>query len=159
MTCATTCSEANQFLFEGQEITLYANAPGKNYFAEFTGGTGPAAACDGQTECTYTVEADASTEAVINQYAKATLSLEKAGGGEAKITGGLYCNNSCTSISGDFFTGPSPEEVTLSWDLKNGTNSINSDAGAGTCTGDHSEDKGSCSVTMSEAHELVATLE
>jgi hypothetical protein len=159
LTCATTCSEANQFLFEGQEITVYANAPGKNQFVEFTGGTGPAAACDGELECTYTVEADASTEAVINKYAQATLSLEKAGGGEAKITGGLFCNNSCTSISGDFYTGPTPEEVTLNWDLKNGTSSIDFGSGAGSCSGEFAEDTGSCTVTMDEAHELVATLE
>jgi hypothetical protein len=29
----------------------------------------------------------------------------------------------------------------------------------GTCTGSSSEDTGSCTVTMDEAHELVATLE
>ena len=39
-----------------------------------------------------------------------------------------------------------------------GTSSIDFGAGAGTCTGEHTGN-GSCSVTMSEAHELTATLE
>jgi hypothetical protein len=159
LTCPTSCTETNLFLFEGQEITVFANAPGKNQFVEFSGGTGPAAACDGQVECTYTVEADASTEAVINKYAKATLSLSKEGGGETRITGAMFCNNSCTAISGEFYTGPTPEEVTIGWDLKNGTNSIEWTSGAGTCTGSSSEDTGSCTVTMDEAHALVAKLE
>ena len=51
--------------------------------------------------------------------------------------------------------GGAPERTSA---VADGTSSIDFGAGAGTCTGEHTGN-GSCSVTMSEAHALTATLE
>ena len=99
-------------------------------------------------------------EAVFDRRPEATLTVEKEGGGQATINGPLYCQASCGSVSGDFFSGqPSAKEVVLSWELSEGTSSLEWTSGAGTCTGLHEAPTGSCKVTMSEAHTLVAKLE
>ena len=163
VTCPYKCQSSSYEFLDGQEVTVDRYEPnGQLHFTEFTGGTGSAAACNGATTpCSFTLEADSSIEALFEANAQATLSLQKEGGGQAKITSspaGIYCFNTCSQASSEFYSEPSAEEVTLSWTLGNGTSSLEWSTGAGTCTGSSSSN-GSCKVTMSEAHELVATLE
>jgi hypothetical protein len=145
---------------EGVSFTLSTEVPNKEfYFKEFTGGTGSASACSG-TECTMTLSEASTVEAVFEDRPTETLSIDKEGGGTAKIWGLLWCSENCTSTSGDFFSGePSPKEVVVNWELAPGTSSIEWTSGAGTCTGTKTAVSGSCKVTMDEAHELVAKLE
>ena len=161
LTCNLRCTSTTIPFPEGATITLYTVIPNKEfYFKEFSGGTGSAAACDGETECTLTVGEDSSVEAIFDRRPEATLTITKVGGGTAKIYGPLFCNESCSSVSGDFFSGEqSTKEVSVGWDLYDGTRSIEWTTGAGTCTGFHESDRGLCKVTMSEAHSLVAKLE
>jgi len=160
LTCTLRCGTVS-IPFPNVSVTLTGEAPNKEfYFKEFTGGTGSAAACDGETECTLTPEEDSTVEAVFEDRPTATLSIDKAGGGTAKIWGLLWCSENCTSTSGEFFSGePTPKEVVVNWDLAPGTSSIEWTTGAGTCTGKSEADTGNCTVTMSAAKELVATLE
>ena len=161
VTCPVRCATATIALFEGAEVTIDTAEPfGNAYFKEFTGGTGSTASCDGETSCTFTLEEDSSAEALFEERPKATLSLSKEGGGEAKISGnGTYCNNTCSTQSIEFFSAPSAQEAILSWELGEGTHSIEWTTGAGTCTGKSEAAKGNCKVTMSEAHSVVAKLE
>jgi hypothetical protein len=162
--CVFRCQSSTYNYADEAEVTLKTAEPSKVlHFTEFTGGTGSAAACDGETECTITIEEDSSIEALFDRNAEATLSVEKTGGGTATITtnpsSGIKCLNTCSQASGAFYSEPTPEEVTVNWNLSNGTSSIEWTSGAGTCTGSSEADEGSCEVTMDEAHELVAKLE
>jgi hypothetical protein len=162
--CVFRCQSSTYNYADEAEVTLKTAEPSKVlHFTEFTGGTGSAAACDGETECTITIEEDSSIEALFDRNAEATLSVEKTGGGTATITtnpsSGIKCLNTCSQASGDFYSEPTPEEVTVNWNLSNGTSSIEWTSGAGTCTGSSEAAEGSCEVTMDEAHELVAKLE
>ena len=163
VTCPYKCLSSSYEFLDGQEVTVDRYEPnGQLHFTEFTGGTGSAATCDGATTpCSFTLEADSSIEALFEANAQATLSLQKEGGGQAKITSapaGIYCFNTCGQASSQFYSEPSAEEVTLSWTLGKGTSSLEWSTGAGTCTGLKTAN-GSCKVTMSAAKELVATLE
>ena len=163
VTCPYKCLSSSYEFLDGQEVTVDRYEPnGQLHFTEFTGGTGSAATCNGATTpCSFTLEADSSIEALFEANAQATLSLQKEGGGQAKITSapaGIYCFNTCDQASSQFYSEPSAEEVTLSWTLGAGTTSLEWSTGAGTCTGVKTAN-GSCKVTMDEAHELVATLE
>ena len=161
VTCTNRCTATTIPFPQGATTTLYTVVPNKEfYFKEFTGGTGSATVCDGTTECTLTVGEDSSVEAKFDRRPEATLTITKEGGGQAKISGPIFCNESCSTSSGSFFSGqPTAKEVPVYWDLYEGTSSIEWTSGAGTCTGKHENDTGSCKVTMSEAHELVAKLE
>ena len=161
VTCTNRCTTTTIPFPQGATTTLYTVVPNKEfYFKEFTGGTGSATVCDGTTECTLTVGEDSSVEAKFDRRPEATLTITKEGGGQAKISGPIFCNESCSTSSGSFFSGqPTAKEVPVYWDLYEGTSSIEWTTGAGTCTGKHENDTGSCKVTMSEAHELVAKLE
>jgi len=161
VTCAVRCSTSTISLFEGAEVTIYTATPfGNTYMKEFTAGTGSTASCDGTAECTFTLEEDSSAEALFEERPKATLSIEKEGGGEAKLEGnGTFCNNSCESQQVEYFSAPTAQEAVIAWELNAGTSSIEWTTGAGTCTGSSEEAKGQCKVTMDEAHELVAKLE
>jgi len=161
VTCAVRCSTSTISLFEGAEVTIYTATPfGNTYMKEFTAGTGSTASCDGTAECTFTLEEDSSAEALFEERPKATLSIEKEGGGEAKLEGnGTFCNNSCESQQVEYFSAPTAQEAVIAWELNAGTSSIEWTTGAGTCTGSSEETKGQCKVTMDEAHELVAKLE
>ena len=167
LTCTLRCSSVTIPFPEGVSFTLSGQAPNAEfYFKEFTGGTGSAAACSG-TECTMTLSEASTVEAVFEDRPTANLSIDKAGGGTAKIWGLLWCSENCTSTSGDFFSGqPSATEVTVHWDLADGTDSIawSGASGSDTCTGtftrtEANEGKGSCKVTTDAAKELTATLE
>ena len=160
LTCTLRCQTVTIPFPEGVSFTLSAQAPNAEfYFKEFTGGTGSAAACSG-TECTMTLSEASTVEAVFEDRPTANLSIDKEGGGTAKIWGLLWCSENCTSTSGDFFSGqPSAKEVTVNWELAPGTSSIEWTSGAGTCTGTKTAVSGSCKVTMNEAHALVAKLE
>ena len=163
VTCPYKCLSSSYEFLDGQEVTVDRYEPnGQLHFTEFTGGTGSAATCNGATTpCSFTLEADSSIEALFEANAQATLSLQKEGGGQAKITSapaGIYCFNTCDQASSQFYSEPSAEEVTLSWTLGAGTTSLEWSTGAGTCTGVKTAN-GSCKVTMSAAKELVATLE
>ena len=158
--CLYNCQSVTYAYKTGASVTLTGNDFGEKRLLEFTGGTGAAAVCDGETECTVTIgEADSSIEAKFGFKAKAKLSLEKAGGGTASIraTSGFKCRATCGSASAEYFAGPT-EEVTVTWELEPGTSSIDWGTGAGTCTGSHTSN-GNCKVTMTAAKELVATLE
>jgi len=164
--CVVRCDSATYNYLEGQELTLKGVVPSKlDHFAGFSGGTGDAEACNGQTECTITIGAgDSSIEALFEGNEEVALSLQKQGGGQATITAngnypGLRCLNTCSSASGTFYSEPSAEVATVSWTLNAGTSSIEWTTAAGTCTGSSEEVEGSCEVTMDEAHELVAKLE
>jgi len=161
VTCAVRCSTSTISLFEGAEVTIYTATPfGNTYMKEFTAGTGSTASCDGTAECTFTLEEDSSAEALFEERPKATLSIEKEGGGEAKLEGnGTFCNNSCESQQVEYFSAPTAQEAVIAWELNAGTSSIEWTTGAGTCTGSSEATKGQCKVTMDEAHSLVAKLE
>ncbi len=160
LTCTLRCQTVTIPFPEGVSFTLTGEAPNKEfYFKEFTGGTGSASACSG-TECTMTLSEASTVEAVFEDRPTETLSIDKEGGGTAKIWGLLWCSENCTSTSGDFFSGePSAKEVVVNWELAPGTSSIEWTSGAGTCTGTKTAVSGSCKVTMNEAHALVAKLE
>ena len=159
--CDYNCTDATYNYPEGEAVTLAAyEYPGNHlHLKEFTGGTGDAAVCNGETECSFSVTGENSgVEAVFVKDAQNTLSIEKQGGGLAfiKSYNGIYCSDYCSGSSADYYSG---EEVEVSWTLAAGTKSIEWSTGAGTCTGSSEETEGSCSVTMSAAKELVATLE
>ncbi len=160
LTCTLRCQTVTIPFPEGVSFTLTGEAPNKEfYFKEFTGGTGSASACSG-IECTMTLSEASTVEAVFEDRPTETLSIDKEGGGTAKIWGLLWCSENCTSTSGDFFSGePSAKEVVVNWELAPGTHSIEWTTGAGTCTGTKTAVSGSCKVTMNEAHALVAKLE
>ena len=167
LTCTLRCSSVTIPFPEGVSFTLSGQAPNAEfYFKEFTGGTGSAAACSG-TECTMTLSEASTVEAVFEDRPTANLSIDKQGGGTAKIWGLLWCSENCTSTSGDFFSGqPSATEVTVHWDLADGTDSIawSGASGSDTCTGtfnrtEANEGKGSCKVTTNPNKSLTATLE
>ena len=167
LTCTLRCSSVTIPFPEGVSFTLSGQAPNAEfYFKEFTGGTGSAAACSG-TECTMTLSEASTVEAVFEDRPTANLSIDKQGGGTAKIWGLLWCSENCTSTSGDFFSGqPSATEVTVHWDLADGTDSIawSGASGSDTCTGtfnrtEANEGKGSCKVTTNANKSLTATLE
>jgi hypothetical protein len=161
--CYFACSSAAIAYDQGSEVTVFTNAPKFRHFVEFTGGTGQAEACNGETSCSFTADGtDSSIEALFVEDEKATLSVDKEGGGQAKLTIGpasVVCVNSCAATTADFYTEPTPEEATLEWDLGNGTSSIDFGAGVDGCTGKSEADTGECTVTMDEAHALTATLE
>ena len=159
--CDYNCTDATYNYPEGEAVTLAAyEYPGNHlHLKEFTGGTGDAAVCNGETECSFSVTGENSgVEAVFVKDAQNTLSIEKQGGGLAfiKSYNGIYCSDYCSGSSADYYAG---EEVEVSWKLAAGTSSIDWGTGAGTCTGSSEEAEGSCSVTMSAAKELTATLE
>ena len=158
--CLYNCQSVSYSYKTGAEVVLTGNDFGNKHLVEFTGGTGSAAACDGETECTVTIgEEDSSIEALFGLNAKAKLSVEKAGGGTASIraVGGFKCRSTCGSASAEYFENLS-EEITIYWELEPGTSSIDWGSGGGTCTGVKTTN-GNCKVTMNEDHELVATLE
>jgi streptogramin lyase len=163
--CYFSCSTVSLSYDEGTEVTVFYRAPEHRRFVEFTGGVGQAEveACNGQTTCTYTAdESDSSIEVLFEEDEKTTLSLQKEGGGQARIKiqpAHVLCIYTCLSTTADFYTEPEAEEATVEWTLKRGTGSIEWSSGAGGCTGSSSSFEGSCKVTMSEAHELVAKLE
>ncbi len=167
LTCTLRCQTVTIPFPEGVSFTLSGQAPNAEfYFKEFTGGTGSASACSG-IECTMTLSEASTVEAVFEDRPTANLSIDKEGGGTAKIWGLLWCSENCTSTSGDFFSGqPSAKEVVVRWELAPGTNSIawSGASGTDTCTGtftrtEANEGKGSCKVTTDAAKELTATLE
>ncbi len=86
--CPAKCQSSSYTFVKGTEVTVTRYEPAAiHHFVEFSGGTGSAEACDGQTvECTIKLEADSSLEGLFEKNAKAMLSLEKQGGGQAKIT-------------------------------------------------------------------------
>ncbi len=158
--CLYNCQSVSYSYKTGAEVVLTGNDFGNKHLVEFTGGTGSAAACDGETECTVTIgEEDSSIEALFGLNAKAKLSVEKAGGGTASIraVGGFKCRSTCGSASAEYFENLS-EEITIYWELEPGTSSIDWGSGGGTCSGVKTTN-GNCKVTMNEDHELVATLE
>ena len=163
--CPYRCQTSTYSFLDGQGVTVSRYEPVASlHFVEYAGGTGSASICNGNAgpECAFTIEEDSSIEALFEENATATLSLHKEGGGGATITSsgnGVYCLNTCDSGYGDYQTAPTPEEVTISWNLKSDTSSIEWTTGAGTCTGSSESKTGSCKVTMDEAHELVAKLE
>jgi Divergent InlB B-repeat domain len=158
--CPFRCSSTTYTYKQGEEVTLKSYSTGRTQFVEFKNGTGDAEACDGLTECTYTVgTSDSTVEGLFEKEPRDTLSLEKAGGGEARITssrGVIECLRTCSSASGTDWPG---EEITINWELGPGTSSIDWGTGAGTCTGSSRAVSGSCRVTLSSSRELVATLE
>ena len=159
--CDYLCTDATYNYPEGEAVTLAAyEYPGNHlHLKEFTGGTGDAAVCNGETECSFSVTGENSgVEAVFVKDAQNTLSIDKEGGGLAfiKSNNGIYCSDYCSGSSADYYSG---EEVEVSWTLGAGTDSIEWSTGAGTCTGSSEETEGSCTVTMSAAKELVAKLE
>ncbi len=167
LTCTLRCQTVTIPFPEGVSFTLTGEAPNKEfYFKEFTGGTGSASACSG-IECTMTLSEASTVEAVFEDRPTETLSIDKEGGGTAKIWGLLWCSENCTSTSGDFFSGePSAKEVVVNWELAPGTSSIawSGASGTDTCTGtfertEANEGKGNCTVTTNANKSLTATLE
>ena len=159
--CLYRCSSVTDHFAVGEEITLTpGNVYGKTHFQEFENGTGDAAVCNGETSCTFTVtETDSSVEALFVSDPKYTLSLEKAGGGEGAIRanpGAAICERLCTEASGELWSGT---EVTVSWELAPGTDSIEFSGEAGDCPASSEETTGTCHIEMDEEHTVVATLE
>jgi len=161
--CFFPCDTTTLSYDEGTEVTLFAKAPNHRHFVEFTGGTGQAEACNGETSCVYTTDgSDSSIEALFAEDEKATLSVDKEGGGQARIKiqpANVVCVYTCASTTADFYTEPEAEVATVEWKLKPGTSSIEWTSGADGCTGSSEETEGECTVTMDEAKELVADLE
>jgi hypothetical protein len=161
--CFFPCQTATLNYDEGTEVKLFAKAPNHRHFVGFTGGTGQAEACNGETSCTYTTDGtDSTVEALFAEDEQATLSVDKEGGGQARIKiqpSNVVCVYTCSATSADFYTEPEAEVATVEWKLKAGTSSIDWGTGAGTCTGSSEEVEGECTVTMDEAQALVATLE
>jgi hypothetical protein len=158
--CPYRCSTSTTSFTAGEEITLATTTYGEKHFAEFTNGTGDAEACDGLTECTFTVtETDSSVEGLFVQNDKATLSMSKEGGGEAKVRafpGAFECLRICSSAAGEVFPGT---EITVTWELAEGTDSIAFSGEAGDCPASSEEVEGECHIEMDEDHSFVATLE
>jgi Divergent InlB B-repeat domain len=103
--CGAYCTQAVADMPEGGEVLLKAKPGKETLFVEWIGGD-----CDESTalECTVTMDAAETTEAVFSKPSKAlkeeseaTLTLAKAGSGfgTVKAAGGLGCEWLCTSTS------------------------------------------------------------
>ena len=102
---------------------------------------------------------DHEVSALFQEDPKLSLSLTKQGGGQALIKSkpaGILCGFTCFSAGAAFYEG---EAITLSWKLNKGTTRLTWSKGAGTCTGTSEALEGSCTVSMSAAVGLAATLE
>jgi len=151
--CGPNCHSSSALYKEGS--LSVKQKPDKHFhFVEFTGGTGSATPCNGETgeSCTFSIAANSALETVFAEDAKNTLSLSKEGGGQGFVktkASGINCGYTCSSASAEFFFNESVE-VTVT--LNKGTSSVTWTTSAGTCTGNAL----TCSVPMSEAHSLKA---
>lgn len=151
--CPYACEHASSLLKEGSAITI-AQTPARHF--HFSGWEGD---CSGTGACELAMGEEHEVSALFEADPKLLLSLTKSGGGQALIKSkpaGLLCGNICFDAGASFYEG---EAVTLSWKLNKGTSELTWSEGAGTCTGSTEALEGSCTVTMSGAVALTATLE
>jgi hypothetical protein len=151
--CGYACNSSTALYKEGS-LTVKQKPAKHFHFVEFDNGTGSASSCTGSKAetCSFTISADSSIEEVYAEDAKNTLTLVKEGGGQGFVKTkptNINCGYTCTAAEAEFFAAESPE-VTVT--LGKGTTSVTWVKGAGTCTGSAL----TCSVPMSESHELVA---
>ena len=152
--CGYTCNSATALYRQGT-VTVKSKPAKHFHLVEFSGGTGSAAACDGEAACSFTIAEDSSIEELYAEDAKNTFSLAKAGGGQGSVKTkptNVNCGYACGSASAEFFAAEEPE-VTVA--LGKGTSQVTWESGAGTCTG-HAT---TCKVPMSASHSLVARFE
>ena len=149
--CLTNCTEATASFKVGKPVEVLTK-PNKHFHLVQFGGDCSGTTCSG-------IEADATVSASFAEDPTQTLSFSKIGGGQGLVKSkpaGLNCAFTCSSQAVHFYEG---EELTISWKLGKGTSSIEWSTGADTCTGSSEAETGSCTVTMDEAHSLVARFE
>jgi hypothetical protein len=154
--CGYACSSSSA-LYKEVPVTVKSKPAKHFHFVEFTGGTGSAAVCNGETTptCVFTIGEGSSIEELYAEDAKNTLSLAKEGGGQGFVKTkptNVNCGLTCTSAEAEFFASEEPEVLVT---LGKGTSSVTWTTGAGTCTGNAL----TCKVPMSSSHSLVAKFE
>ena len=153
LTCLYACTQTSSLIKEGTAVTV-KETPAKHFHFAGWGGD-----CSGTGACELTMGEDHEVTADFEEDAKFSLSLSKAGGGQALIKtkpAGVLCGFTCTEAVASFYEG---EAIAVSWKLNKGTTKLTWSQGAGTCTGTFETLEGNCTVTMSAAKELTATLE
>jgi len=153
ITCPYACTDASALLREGASVTV-SQTPARHF--HFAGWEGD---CSGTGACELSMGEDHEVSALFQEDPKLSLSLTKQGGGQALIKSkpaGILCGFTCFSAGASFYEG---EAITLSWKLNKGTTRLTWSKGAGTCTGSSEALEGSCTVSMSAAVGLAATLE
>ena len=153
ISCPYACEHASALLKEGAAVTV-KQTPAKHF--HFAGWEGD---CAGTGACVLSMGEDHEVSADFEEDPKLSLSLTKTGGGQALVKSkpaGLLCAYTCFEAESSFYEG---EAITVSWKLGKGTTKLSWSEGAGTCTGTSEALEGSCTVSMSAATELAATLE
>jgi len=153
ITCLYGCTEVSALIKEGTAV-IVKQTPARHFHFAGWGGD-----CSGTGACELTMGEDHEVTADFEEDAKFSLSLSKAGGGQALIKtkpAGVLCGFTCIASSASFYEG---EAIAVSWKLNKGTTKLTWSKTAGTCTGTFETLEGTCTVTMSAAKELTATLE
>jgi hypothetical protein len=153
ITCLYGCTEVSALIKEGTAV-LVKQTPAKHFHFAGWGGD-----CSGTGACELTMGEDHDVTADFEEDARFSLSLSKAGGGQALIKtkpAGILCGFTCTEAVASFYGG---ESITVSWKLNKGTTKLTWSKGAGTCTGTFEALEGSCTVTIDAPKSLLASLE
>ncbi|HEX7245611.1 MAG TPA: hypothetical protein VF245_08610 [Solirubrobacterales bacterium] len=153
ISCPYACEHASSLLKEGTAVTI-TQTPARHF--HFAGWEGD---CSGTGSCEVSMGEDHEVKALWEADPKLSLALTKTGGGQALIKSkpaGLLCGFICLDAGASFYEG---EAITLSWKLNKGTTKLTWSKGAGTCTGSSEAPEGSCTLNMSAATELEATLQ
>ena len=151
--CLYSCEHASALLKEGSNVTV-SQTPAKHFHFAGWGGD-----CTGKGACELTMGEDHEVTADFEEDPKLSLSLTKTGGGQALIKtkpAGVLCPYICFDAESSFYEG---EAVSVSWKLNKGTSKLTWSEGAGTCTGSSEAPEGTCTLSMSAATALAATLE
>ena len=152
--CGYACSSSTALFKEGS-LTVKAKPAKHFHFVEFTDGTGSAESCNGVTLESCTIASFSSNSAIKEVYAedaKNTLTLGKLGGGQGFVKttpSNINCGYTCTDAAAQFYAS---ESAAITVSLNKGTTSVEWTTPAGTCEGNAL----TCTVPMSESHELVA---
>jgi hypothetical protein len=151
--CLYGCKSTTASFLEGKSVTLKATPAKHFHLASWEGD------CEGKGACELSMGEDHEVSALFEEDPKLSLSLAKAGGGQALIKtkpAGISCGNTCLGADASFYEG---EAITVSWKLNKGTSELTWTQGAGTCTGSSEASEGSCTLSLASATALLATLE
>ncbi|HEY5708394.1 MAG TPA: hypothetical protein VIS51_03275 [Solirubrobacterales bacterium] len=143
--CLSNCAETTAAFKEGTKVTL-KQTPAKHFhFVEWLGD------CTGSASCEPVMGEDHEVEAKFAEDPKHLLTLTKSGGGQGTVkssVAGINCGATCSEMSSAYYQG---EVVELT--VTPGKGSAFG-GWSGACSG-----TGACTVTMSEAREVVAEFE
>jgi hypothetical protein len=158
--CSSACISSTALYKEGT-VTVKSKSAKNFHFLEFANASGSAASCNGESTetCSFSMTEDSAIEALYAEDEMNTLTLSKVGGGQGSVKttpSGILCGYTCGLISASFYQG---EMVEVKWKLGKGTSSLQWATGAGNCDGTTEASESTCTVPMSEAHELVARFE